>query len=175
MSTCRHSCLLVKPLFMGFLEERIVAVLYWSYDVAMKKSDLSCLCRPDCLLVVCGFLFRDGAVLVARRSQGQRAQGLWEFPGGKVEDDEALGVALEREWLEEFGLVVQAGEICSEVVVGHIQLVALRLTCPAWQEPRLLVHDAWQWCALSELGSLAFPAPDLLLVAWLQEHGQGAV
>ena len=138
-----------------------------------KKTPVSCSARS--ILVVCGFLLRDGAVLIARRAPGQRAQGLWEFPGGKVERGEALGAALEREWMEELGLAVLAGPVVAEAVVGPIRLVALRLTCPEWRDPRLVVHDRWCWCPVARLGGLAFPSPDLPLIAWLERHGRGCI
>ena len=36
----------------------------------------------------------DGRILIARRADSQHQGGLWEFPGGKVEDGEAVEVAL---------------------------------------------------------------------------------
>ena len=48
----------------------------------------------------------DGRVLLARRPPGKPYAGYWEFPGGKVEPDESLEVALARELHEELGVVV---------------------------------------------------------------------
>ena len=45
-------------------------------------------------------------VLLARRPPGKAYAGYWEFPGGKVEPDESLEVALARELHEELGIVV---------------------------------------------------------------------
>jgi 8-oxo-dGTP diphosphatase len=39
----------------------------------------------------------------------------WEFPGGKVENDEEHYEALEREWVEELGVNIQ----CNEKQFGH--------------------------------------------------------
>ena len=43
-------------------------------------------------------------VLITRRAQDSHQGGLWEFPGGKVEDGESLQVALARELSEELGI-----------------------------------------------------------------------
>ena len=49
-----------------------------------------------------------GAVLITRRPDHVHQGGLWEFPGGKVENGEALESALHRELHEELGITVQA-------------------------------------------------------------------
>lgn len=45
-----------------------------------------------------------GKILIAKRADHQHQGGLWEFPGGKVEEGESAQVALQRELEEELGL-----------------------------------------------------------------------
>ncbi|MFZ5957671.1 Nudix family hydrolase [Pseudomonas knackmussii] len=49
----------------------------------------------------------DGRVLIARRPDDKHQGGLWEFPGGKVEEGEPVQAALARELEEELGIRVQ--------------------------------------------------------------------
>lgn len=49
----------------------------------------------------------SGRVLIARRPDHQHQGGLWEFPGGKVEDGESVHKALARELHEEIGIELQ--------------------------------------------------------------------
>ena len=46
----------------------------------------------------------DGQFLLTRRPAGKVYSGYWEFPGGKVEKNESLLHALERELWEELGI-----------------------------------------------------------------------
>lgn len=46
---------------------------------------------------------------------GLKPSGIWEFPGGKVNNDEQHYEAMEREWIEELGVMVQ----CDEERFGH--------------------------------------------------------
>ena len=46
---------------------------------------------------------------------GLKPSGVWEFPGGKVVNDETHQEAMEREWIEELGVMVQ----CDEERFGH--------------------------------------------------------
>jgi 8-oxo-dGTP diphosphatase len=61
--------------------------------------------------VVIGIILNDnGQVLIARRLPHQERPGVWEFPGGKVELNESSFEALQREFQEEIGIVVNAAE-----------------------------------------------------------------
>ncbi len=50
----------------------------------------------------------DGRVLIAERLGDGPFHGLWEFPGGKIGDDETALEALARELAEELGIEITA-------------------------------------------------------------------
>lgn len=57
--------------------------------------------------VVCGLIFDYNNVLICRRKLEKSLGGYWEFPGGKIENDEFYEDALTRELKEELDLEVE--------------------------------------------------------------------
>ena len=49
----------------------------------------------------------DGQFLLTSRPEGKPYAGYWEFPGGKIEKDESVLQALERELQEELGIRIE--------------------------------------------------------------------
>lgn len=62
------------------------------------------------ITVVGAVIVRVGLVLCARRGSGMSQEGLWEFPGGKVEPGEEPTEALVREIREELGCGIRVLE-----------------------------------------------------------------
>ena len=62
--------------------------------------------------VIVAAVIQDGDhVLIAQRAKGDLLGGMWEFPGGTIEDsDPSLSAGLKREILEELGVLIEVGE-----------------------------------------------------------------
>ena len=69
-------------------------------------------------IVTCAIIEKDGKILIARRAEGQKLAGKWEFPGGKVEDGESPEECLKRELEEEFGIPTEVGEFITSTKIG---------------------------------------------------------
>ena len=114
------------------------------------------------VIVVVGILIDEaGRVLVTRRAPGAHQGGLWEFPGGKVEEGETLIEALARELNEELGVLVETTEPL--VVLEHdygdkqVRLDVHRGT--RWSgEPRGLEGQPLAWHRPEQRRDWAFPA-----------------
>lgn len=62
-------------------------------------------------LGVKGIIRKDGEILVLKRSaEDDHLPGVWETPGGGVDQEESPQEALKREILEETGLMVTVGK-----------------------------------------------------------------
>jgi len=51
----------------------------------------------------------EGEILISRRPEGVHLEGFWEFPGGKLEQDETVFTAIQRELAEETGIQIKSG------------------------------------------------------------------
>ena len=59
--------------------------------------------------VVAAVIKKNDLFLIANRSFEDNSQGIWEFPGGKVEENETFTSALIREIKEELSLNIKVG------------------------------------------------------------------
>ncbi len=98
--------------------------------------------------VAAAIIRKNGKILLARRAKGEKLQGYWEFPGGKVELGETIQQCLEREILEEFNVSIRTGEIiCSANYIyehGSFNIIAIEATLLSY-DLRLTVHDCIEW------------------------------
>lgn len=115
--------------------------------------------RPQ--LAVSGAIFRDGKVLLVRRSRSP-GKGFYSFPGGRVEFGESLHTALHREVDEETGLRIEILGLAGwrEVLPGagsgggHYLIISFAARWSA-REPVLNdEHDDFLWLAPDALGDL---------------------
>jgi len=134
---------------------------------------------PETIEVAAGVL-RDGEgrVLVSRRLAGRHLAGLWEFPGGKIESDEAPEAALARELEEELGIV--AGPSRPLVALRHEypeKTVRLRLfeVHSFSGRPDGVEGQEIRWAAPVELGKLEMPAADRPLIRLLDLDGHYSI
>ncbi len=128
---------------------------------------------PRLLLVSAAALVDgDGRVLVQQRAHGALA-GLWEFPGGKIEDGETPAIALIRELREELGIDVEAACLAPAAFasepLGDRHLLLLLHVCRKWKGiPQPLEAAALKWVRPIELHALDMPAPDKPLIGLLE-------
>ncbi|WP_345773380.1 (deoxy)nucleoside triphosphate pyrophosphohydrolase [Paenibacillus sp. 19GGS1-52] len=115
----------------------------------------------------------EGQLLIARRRLGKSQEGLWEFPGGKVEAGESIPDCLQRELQEEMGITIIPYEAfgTNEHSYGKIQIRLI-----AWHaeyrggEIKLLDHDDYRWVYPGELGAFVFAAADIPFVEQLLQE-----
>lgn len=91
--------------------------------------------------------------------------GFWEFPGGKVEEDEMPEECLLREILEELNISVRILLSMSPSDFSYTFEKTIRLLpyLRAWESGkiRLLEHDEVRWLKREELNSINWAPADL--------------
>ena len=124
--------------------------------------------------VVAALSVRDGRVFLARRGAHKPSAGLWELPGGKVEQGEAPAAALARELKEELFLdtVVESipyDDSRREAGGRRFRFLVFRT---GWEgvPSGSTDHDRWGYFLPAEIpfGELA-PLDEKVLLRWARE------
>ena len=136
---------------------------WWSHDVGFAEEEDDEYLPP--LRVVGAVIIDRDRTLAARRAPGKSAAGLWEFPGGKIEQGESPQQALIRELREELGVEVEVGWLIGRGIgtAGHHEL---HLDC-YWARLRgapptaSTDHDALEWLPREQLAGREWAEPDV--------------
>lgn len=130
--------------------------------------------------VAVAVVVRDGRVLIARRPDHVHQGGLLEFPGGKVEPDESVQVALVREIAEETGLRVPVASLTPVIGIRH-DYGDKRVFLDVW-ETRAAEGDAQgcegqpvEWRSPEQLRDDDFPAANRPIIRALRLPQQLAI
>lgn len=124
------------------------------------------------LVAACALIDGDGRILIAQRPAGKPMAGLWEFPGGKVEDGERPEQTLIRELKEELGISVSEDCLAPLTFASHsypdFHLLMPLYVCRRWQGI-VTAREAQQlaWVRPNRLQEYDMPPADVPLVSHL--------
>ena len=112
-----------------------------------------------------------GEVLISERLSDGPFNGLWEFPGGKIDPGESPEHALQRELCEELGIEVTGSEpfmnLSHEYADRTVNLEFFLVT--AWQgEPQGIEGQRIRWVKIEELDAEELLPADAPLVGALR-------
>ena len=114
--------------------------------------------------VVGAVILNDGKVFCAQRGAGKVLAYKWEFPGGKVEDNETPQSALKREVMEELNCQIEVGKKVEDTIYnyyfGTIRLHTFYCKLIAGV-PQLTEHISHKWLNPKELLRLEWAPADI--------------
>ena len=138
-----------------------------------KRSPINTMVKsPKIIRVTAAIIESDDKILIAqRKSEDDIFGGLWEFPGGKIEEGETPEECMARELKEELNIEVEVGELITSnkhkyphgifellaYAVKHISGVFI-----------LHDHDEIKWVTIDEMTNFEFPPADTPIINYLK-------
>ena len=116
--------------------------------------------------VVAALTRYNNKYLIAKRIKGDEgAAGKWEYPGGKIEENESLFDAVKREMKEEFYLEVNPIKIITKNITEYptrtIEVTLILCTSKTDNlHMNIRDHSDYRWVSIEELGSFDFAISD---------------
>lgn len=122
--------------------------------------------------VVAAIIHHDGAYFATQRGYGE-FEGMWEFPGGKIEPGESREDALKREIQEELGVNIYIKELlCTteyDYPTFHLTMHCY-LCSVASGEIELREHNSAQWLTAETLDTVEWLPADKEIIAKLRAN-----
>ena len=130
--------------------------------------------KPIVLVAAVALVDPDGRVLLQQRPEGKHLEGLWEFPGGKVDVGETPEVALIREIKEELGVDITCACLAPFTFASHtydkFHLLMPLYICYRWNG-FVTPQEGQQttWVRPNRMKDFPMPPADIPLVAMLRD------
>ena len=129
---------------------------------------------PVVLVSACALLDMDNRILLAQRPEGKPMAGLWEFPGGKIEDGETPEEALIRELHEELGVTTWESCLAPLSFASHsyekFHLLMPLFICRKWEGyPTPRENQQIKWVRARDLRQFPMPPADEPLIPALMD------
>ncbi len=125
-------------------------------------------------MVAAALIDADGRVLLSQRPKGKALEGLWEFPGGKIDANERPEDALVRELREELGIVVKTPCLAPLTFASYayedFHLLMPLYVCRKWEgvvQP--LDRQALTWVRTKDMRAYPMPPADEPLIPHLED------
>ena len=126
-------------------------------------------------VVVGGLIFQNKKILICQRKEEGDHPLKWEFPGGKLKDNENNQEALKRELKEELGIEIYEMILFDEYLYEYKKL-SKNLKLVFFQifqfggEIQNNVHQQLKWIEISKLGDYDFLEGDLKIIDKLMNN-----
>lgn len=123
--------------------------------------------------VVAALIWDNDKFLICQRPITKARGLLWEFVGGKIEENETKEQALIRECKEELDIIISVGEVFVELTHVYPDItVHLTLFNAQIKEgvPRLIEHNDMRWITPAQIPNYAFCPADQEILRTIKER-----
>lgn len=125
-----------------------------NYPVSEKKRTI-----PHYKIAV-GLIWKENKILISKRPSNVMLGGLWEFPGGKIKENETAKNCIKREIKEELNISVSVGKKIQTIKHAYTHFT-IELTAYHCQhetgKPSARGCADFKWIKTNEISSLPFP------------------
>ena len=126
-------------------------------------------------IVVTGAIIQEGETfLIGRRGPNEKSPGMWEFPGGKLEEGESLQDCIKRELKEELSIDADIGALyCSYTYTyPHVSYELYFYKITSFKgEPIKSAHDKLEWERLENFNKYDFlPGDDPVIEKLISDN-----
>ena len=122
--------------------------------------------------VVAAVIHKEGAYFATQRGYGE-FEGMWEFPGGKIESGESREVALKREIREELGVDITIDKfLCTtdyDYPSFHLTMHCYLCSVKSG-EIELREHKSARWLTTKTLDSVEWLPADKYIIDELKRY-----
>ncbi len=121
--------------------------------------------------VVAAIIQKDSKILATKRGYGE-FENLWEFPGGKIEENETPKKALKREIKEELNAEIAIEDYLTTINYDY-PTFHLNMDCYLARlasDFKLLEHKDYKWVSKNEIDDLDWIPADIEIVELLKDR-----
>ena len=131
--------------------------------------------KPLLLVAAVAMINHENQVLLAKRPEGKALAGLWEFPGGKVDEGETPEAALVRELNEEIGIIAEVKDL-KPISFSSFCYQDFHLLMPLWElrewqnTPIAKEKQELKWVDAKSLKEYQVPPADVFLIDFMEKY-----
>ena len=122
--------------------------------------------------VICDTVKKKNKIFATARGYGEY-KGWWEFPGGKIENDETPQQALMREIREELAVEIEVGDLIRTIEYDypnfHLSMDCFWARVISGRIELKEAEDA-KWLGINELGDVKWLPADRELIEFIRER-----
>jgi len=123
-----------------------------------------------------GVIWHNDKILITKRKKNQLLGGLWEFPGGKIENNESVSHCIKREAKEELGIKIKVQKFITTVQHKyshfHITLHAYHCKYLSGKVQKIEIDD-WEWIHPKSVENYPFPRANHYIFPEILNNNEG--